>query len=510
MLEEGLAKAYGPVRMLMRPRVRADLNVLRNPVPTLIDGRLVGRKWIAGRVGPGPSRLLKTDYEHHGMGKGELNLDDPAFDLAETILDLDLSQDEETRLLTRYSEQSGDAGIGDRLFAHKLLAGFWTMAAARKSIFSSALDQAGQRAQHDTFMKAWHFLAVEAARACGALCAASPLPRHAASRGPMVALDVDGVIDRRTFGFPCATAASIEALSLLKAQGMTIILDTARSLAEVQAYCAAYGLAGGVAEHGAVLWDAMEGREKVCIAETAHEQLERLRSRLRSIPGVFLDNRHQYSIKAFAYREGKAGLLATLRSAWGSGGDDVGHAPLPTLLMNALFQELKLDQLAYHHTSIDTAVVVKACDKGTGLLAMRDWLAASATGDQAAGGDSAHIETVAVGDSEPDIAMFRVATHSFAPAHIGCAREARLAGCRIAQAPTQRGFLEIAKEITRIYGKAGERGLNSSGVQSTLAASNAAAEQGWWLGLLRAADRSSASHMLRALRRPSALRALLR
>jgi len=53
-------------------------------VPTLIDGRMQRAEWVAG-----PQGLLKTDYEHHGMGKEELNVVDPAYDLADTILNLD-------------------------------------------------------------------------------------------------------------------------------------------------------------------------------------------------------------------------------------------------------------------------------------------------------------------------------------------------------------------------------------------------------------------------------------
>ena len=46
----------------------------------------------------------------------------------------------------------------------------------------------------------------------------------------------------------CATAAGMEALSLLNAHGLSIALNTARSAVEVKDYCEAYSLAGGVAE----------------------------------------------------------------------------------------------------------------------------------------------------------------------------------------------------------------------------------------------------------------------
>src|SRR5207237_2378086 len=114
---------------------------------------------------------------------------------------------------------------------------------------------------------------------------------------------------------------------------------------------------------------------------------------------------------------------------------DGALAPLPTLLINHLMTNLGLDRLSLHHTSIDTTVVARETDKGSGLIALRDWVL------------GAEAQTVAVGDQQPDLAAFRVATRSFAPANIGCAREARLLGCWIARGSHQQGLLEIARAI---------------------------------------------------------------
>jgi hydroxymethylpyrimidine pyrophosphatase-like HAD family hydrolase len=75
--------------------------------------------------------------------------------------------------------------------------------------------------------------------------------------------------------------------------------------------------------------------------------------------------------------------------------------------VHRLLVDLRLDRLAFHHTSIDTHIVAKEVDKGTGLAALRDWVLAK------------DAETIAVGDGEPDLAMFRVAARSFAPANVG-------------------------------------------------------------------------------------------
>ncbi len=65
-----------------------------------------------------------------------------------------------------------------------------------------------------------------------------------------------------------------------------------------------------------------------------------------------------------------------------------------------------LDRLRFFQTTIDTTIMAREVDKGTGLAALRDWVGRPS------------METLAVGDTEPDLPMFRRATRSFAPSHI--------------------------------------------------------------------------------------------
>jgi hydroxymethylpyrimidine pyrophosphatase-like HAD family hydrolase len=474
LLTKALSKAYGAVAtdLLMQPRVARRIRRQPCPVPTLIDGNMQRAEWIIGPNGP-----LKTDYEHHGLGKEELNLVDPAFDLADTILNMNLSPEEEAKLIRRYIEQSGDFGVERRLFMNKLLAGLWAMKQAQEHLFGKAGLAERQQECHRRFMLAWDFLTAQAARYCGNHCQQPAQPRW---RSPLVALDIDGVIDRRLFGFPCTTAAGIEALSLLRSHEYAVAVNTARSVAEVKVYCQSYALAGGIAEHGSYLWDAVRQRGRPLIGPEAARQLAELKRSLRAIPGVFIDDRHQYSIRAFTYRDKPLGLVATLVKAIRSlGVGDGALAPLSTLLVSHLMAELGLDKLCFHHTSIDTTVVAKEVDKGTGLSALRDWVL---------GPDA---ETIAVGDQEPDLAAFRVATRSFAPANIGCAREARLLGCRIARHSYQRGLLEIAQAIARRDGRQVDQPVKSkmpSDHSSDL-----------FLDILRTADRKWTTNLVCAL-----------
>jgi hypothetical protein len=112
-------------------------------------------------------------------------------------------------------------------------------------------------------------------------------------------------------------------------------------------------------------------------------------------------------------------------------------------------------------------------------LALRDWVL------------SASAETIAVGDQEPDLAMFRVATRSFAPANIGCARQARLLGCQIARHADQRGLLEIARVLTHPDGQGCER---CAGARTTSARGD-----DLFMDVLRAADRTWATNLIDAI-----------
>lgn len=299
----------------------------------------------------------------------------------------------------------------------------------------------------------------------------------------MIALDIDGVIDRRLFGFPCTTAAGMEALSLLKAHELSVVVNTARSVSEVRDYCQAYSLSGGVAEHGSYLWDAVAQRGRILISSQAMCQLEKLKNQLRQMPGVFLDDRHQYSIRAFTYQDKPRGLLSmVMKSMRYSSVGDGAVAPLPTLVIQRLMSDLALDRLRFHQTNIDTTIVSNDVDKGTGLSALRDWILGP------------NAQTVAVGDHEQDLSMFRVATQSFAPANIGCARQARLIGCQIVSDQYQNGLLQIARIITR-SGNEKHAPRHSQDI---------------FLNLLQVADRSFVKNLIAAITDTAAYRIFVR
>jgi hydroxymethylpyrimidine pyrophosphatase-like HAD family hydrolase len=409
LLADVLSRAYGwkIAAVLKRGRIRHKLSRHPAPLPTLIDGKMRSEEWIIGS-----GSFLKTDFEHHGLGKTKLNVTDPAYDLAEAILYFRLSRGDEKRLIERYVEESGDTSVEERLFFNKLLVGTWAMAGALDNLGDPRLASRHQEF-NEQYVEARKFLTVQTARFCASVCRRVETVRW---RSPLVVMDIDGVLDKQIFGFPSSTAAGIKALSLLHAHDCAIAVNTARTVSEVKEYSNAYGFVGGVAEYGSAIWDAMSDRERVLVSGESLIQLERLRDALRQIPGVFLDESYQYSIRTYTYERGTT-------------------VPVPTTMIRNLMARLETDRLRFHQTYVDTAVLAKEIDKGKGLLALLELAG------------QRELETVAIGDSEPDLAMFRVASRCFAPSHISCRSVARMLGCQITDRSYQRGLLSAVGSI---------------------------------------------------------------
>ena len=460
-----LGRAYGsgPAAAFKRPRIQKRLSQQACPVPTLVDAKMRRQEWIIG-----PHSLLKTDYEHHAMGKRELEMSDPAYDLADAILQFKLSNKEEQKLVDGYIAGSGDTQVRERLFLNKLLAGTWSMIHALLNLKDKNLRHRCADFNRQ-YIEAWEFLTIQTTRHCGSMCARPQVTRW---QSPLVVLDVDGVIDRNVFyTFPSTTAAGMEAISLLHGHNFAVTLDSARSLYEVKEYCQAYGFLGGVAEYGSAIWDAVNRQEHILVGPAALRQLELLRAELRKMPGVFMNDTYQHSIRAFTYERDRT-------------------VALPTLLIGELMSRLKLDQLRFHQTDLDTAVLGKDVNKGTGLQAMVGYAGV------------ANMETIAVGDSEPDLDMFRVANQSFAPSHIWCGDKAVKLGCKISSGSYQPGLLEIVRSIVHPDGKSCQH-------CQTLA-------QAWrkpndlFSELLQVADRKRIPLLLQSMLDPMAVRAFVK
>ncbi|MDE3198429.1 MAG: HAD family phosphatase, partial [Acidobacteriota bacterium] len=263
------------------------------------------------------------------------------------------------------------------------------------------------------YVNALGFLVEHTTRYCGAWV---DQPGIAGPKSPVVFLDIDGVIDKQIFGFPSNTAAGMEALSLLNRHSYTTVINSARSVDEARVYAEAYGCAGAISEYGCHVWDRNSGRTE-CLADSdSLAEMEKVRRALLEVPGVFLDERYRYIIRAFLYARETT-------------------VPVPKPVIEGVMARVGSQRLRLHQTFTDSTVTPAGTDKGLGLQ----------TYLQLAGLPNA--DTVAVGDSEPDLAMFRVAGKSFAPSHISCRAAAKLLGTRVAGSSYQKGFLECVKKL---------------------------------------------------------------
>ena len=187
---------------------------------------------------------------------------------------------------------------------------------------------------------------------------------------------------------------------------------------------------------------------------------------------------------------GRRSLLAyAFGSQLGSPFDGRYPAPLPSLSVSHMLARMGLDRLLVRQTTIDTTVVAREVNKGQGLTALLNL----------AGQDD--LETIAIGDSEPDLAMFSVAGRCFAPANIACSDRARLLGCHIAGRSFQRGLLAITRRLVH-WGserccRCPRSALRNEG-------------EDLFVDLLRAADRPRSALLMRALFDPKAYRVFVR
>src|SRR5207253_3500854 len=99
-----LRAGYGPyVNRLKKPILRKHLYRFMGTTPTMLDGQMKADEWLCL-----PAAIYKADFEHHNFGGAELDLVDPAYDVAAAMLEFRLSAKLERELLKAYERESGD------------------------------------------------------------------------------------------------------------------------------------------------------------------------------------------------------------------------------------------------------------------------------------------------------------------------------------------------------------------------------------------------------------------
>jgi hydroxymethylpyrimidine pyrophosphatase-like HAD family hydrolase/orotate phosphoribosyltransferase len=403
-----LRGVFGYAGRLKTSAIRRHLQFFLAPQPTLVDGRMEPANWI--RLG---GRLMKTDFEHHNFGGGELNLVDPAWDLASAIFEFQLSGLAENQMLRSYVEATGDVSVNQRLLLYKILYAAYVNRVV-KYWLARNLPEARKQELNRRHMAASNFASFHLARYCGRNL---PAPAAAWSKR-LLFLDLDGVLHWEFLGFPHTTPNGVRALYVLHRAGVSTVLNTNRSVQDVREYCRAYHLPGGVAEHGSVFWDAVHGSEIPLIDAESRQQLETFLGQIRNSPGILIDPSHQFSIRAYRL-DGRSTAV--------KGGEIEERLAHP-----------EFRSLTFKHNGSHTLIVSKAARKGAALAAVKTYL-----------GCSGEI-VAAIGDSDQDVDMLAAADMAYAPANASAGVCALIpqGQCRRTRHRLQAGLLEAALELS--------------------------------------------------------------
>lgn len=367
-----LSQAFGRAWMLARPALvdPAVKKLLRVRKPSVIDGSMDQFRWFEGSD---HGSLLKIDVDERDFCNLDLYCYDPIYDLADAALDLD-GQDLVAQLRSEYSALSGEQVDEERWLLYSLVH-LWDRKRAQDG-FDYGWNRGFSRAVQEYF--AAHYFADLDPAGGGGLCA----------------LDIDGVLETNTLGFPSLSPSSAVALRALKRHAYRPVLATGRSLNDVQERCQAYRLAGGVAEYGAVVYNQLAGETLSLL--TAHQiaDLDRLREVLCELPCVFLDPDYQYALRAFHLNEN--GQRRSLDA-------DMVSKAIQRAHVEGRIRIIPGDS--------QTDFMVTAIDKSSGLRVLARQL----------GAGSRHLNNLdyafAVGDTHEDLEMLRLAELAAVPAH---------------------------------------------------------------------------------------------
>ncbi|MFE2406802.1 HAD family hydrolase [Kitasatospora sp. NPDC059408] len=397
-----LAPVGGRLDPVLRPALLYPLarSLLAAPRPCVVDGRTGDGHWPPDGTGG----RTKTGFADGAFSNLDLATYDAAFDLAGAVTEAPggpaHSHVAETELLAAYEQLTGRRIDPARWCLLRLVQNWDAARQARTADPASApLVRAHERRAQAAAVQ--RFLA-------GAYLA----DLDTDPQGPWCVLDVDGVLESDVLGFPASSPQGMLALRALRAHGYRVLLATGRSLPEVRDRCAAYRLAGGVAEYGAVAFDAGTG----AVHPVSGTDATGLRRRLAALPGVFVDPYARWSLRASA-GDGPRRTALPARTVAGL----LGRPPYGT-------------RFTVVTGDAQSDFVPRGVDKAGGV---RTLLAAL--------GDGTAVPALAVGDTAADLPLLTWARRAAAPANAAPAVAA--AGVPTARHPYQAGLAGIVGRL---------------------------------------------------------------
>lgn len=391
-----LSRAFGRAWPLAQSLVvaRGVRRLLRVDSPTVVDGAMSLDHWF--HSAGAPRHLRKVNADERAFSHLDLSCYDPVYDLAGVAPEAGGGL---AGLLRRAFERRSGQTISPERWLIYTLVHLWN------------LERLGQTGRQPGPVK--RARAMQAYWAEHWFTGLSP-----ATAGPLVALDLDGVLETETLGMASLSPASALTLFALHRHGYRPLLATGRSLAEVQDRCTAYGLPGGVAEYGAVVYHQASGLAQPLLTQTQQADLTRLRLALRRLDGVELDPAYTFACRAFG--RNSAGQRRGLR---------------PEQIRQALAEARVSDSVRAVPGQSQTDFVPAGIDKGRGLRVLARLL----------GVDASPLLALAVGDTVEDRPMLALAALALGPAQAAPLFKPTKIACTAS--PYQIGLAQAATQL---------------------------------------------------------------
>jgi hydroxymethylpyrimidine pyrophosphatase-like HAD family hydrolase len=392
MLSRAFGRAWPLARLAFMDRAAKLL--LRSRRTSVVDGHTDVQEWFAADRREHP--VVKVGFADRSFWRRGLGCCDPVFDLAGTDPGAG-NRSFSLALRAAYEQRSGEAVDPERWLLYEL-AHLWGRRLADPADHIE-IQRRLSRAVRDYIAEV--------------LLADAPVP----AGGRLCALDIDGVVETNTLGFPAPSVQSGLALRALMCHGFRSVLVSGRSSSEIAERCASYRLAGGVGEYGAVVYDALTEHEDCLVSADELAALESVRAQIECEDGVTVNRDYRASVRAFSIQNGHTHRL---------------DAALIARALNSSAQ----GRIKAVHGEAQTDFTISRLDKAWGLGTLSRRLKAD-------GGAVA----LAVGDSVSDLPMLALAERALAPANADAA--VRGAGVEILSKPYQAG---LAQGVARLIG----------------------------------------------------------
>jgi len=387
-----LAAPYGPIGLAMRSGgLDAAVRTLLAPrIPSVVDGQTGSRAWFED-----DGALLKVSFADRAFSNLDLACYDAAYDVAGLALGTS------TPALAAVARAEFESSTGVEVDPER-----WLLYRIVHLWDRLRLGHIAPDVSELAMSEVWQDWVSK--RLLGG-------PRAVAD-GPFCTLDVDGVLESSRLGPPVLTPSAAHGLMALLAHGYRPLLATGRSLAEVRSRCQRFELLGGVAEYGCVAYDHQAEVVSELAGQYERDALDDARQHLDGLGGVRLAQGFHTALRAYRV-DGNRRRVAL-------DPDEVRSV-----------ERASGGLLCAHQGIAQTDFVPTGISKADGIARLMELL--GAPGEHPA---------FAVGDSDADLTMLRMAQRGYVPSH-----SSRLAhGSIIATRRSyQRGFAEaVGTELT--------------------------------------------------------------